>query len=70
MQVANEELRKLIGPSNLRLIAFENPSRVLRGEVLERIEKSEVVARAGKSRRWLFWKHDYRKRELPTILTK
>ena len=70
MQAANEELRKLIGPSNLRLIAFENPSRVLRGEVLERIEKSEVVGRVGKPRRWLFWKHDYRKRELPVSLTK
>jgi protein-tyrosine phosphatase len=50
-------IEELIGMRNLRLIASENPIRVLRNEALESMERQEIQAPFTKKRRWRFWRN-------------
>ena len=64
MQAAKDTLRDLIGPDNLRLLTFENPMKVLCGEVPRAIKKVDLAEKRKKARSWQFWKRK-NKRPVP-----
>ena len=57
MLSATESIEKLVGRDNLHIISRENPSRLLRDEALENMEKQEIEGAVTKKRRWGFWKN-------------
>jgi len=65
MTVAKDTLSDLIGPDNLQLIAFENPMKVLKGELPSAMMKTDLVGREKKARRWKFWKSNFRRQLSP-----
>jgi len=49
------ELERLIGSENLRILAKENPSRVLKNEALVPMRQKAIHETSGKIRPWLSW---------------
>ena len=53
---ATEKIEHLIGRRNLHIISRENPTRVLRNEALESMERLESRGTVTKKRGWRFWR--------------
>lgn len=49
------EVETLVGPQNLKLLAKDNPARVLRNKALVPMQQPEIQDRLGRKRRWLPW---------------
>jgi protein-tyrosine phosphatase len=50
LKTAEETLKNLIGPDNLRLIAHENPRRISRGEMPRPLHEADLAGRLSKAR--------------------
>ena len=61
LQAAKDMLRDLVGPDNLRLLALENPMKVLCGEVPSAMKKVDLAGSRKKERSWHFWKRKNKK---------
>jgi len=55
VSTAGKLLENLIGTDNLRLVAKENPERLLAGDPLAAMSRSGTSGKTSKNRRWLFF---------------
>ena len=65
IQVAAAKLRQIIGGDHLWRIVRENPQRLLRGEALQPMTKSEAAVKKKSKPGWYFWKIKIKRQQLP-----
>jgi len=57
LRAVDEILKNMIGPDNLRRLAFEDPRRISRGAMPRPLVKTDLTSRRRKARSWWFWKN-------------
>ncbi len=58
VKITSAKIEKLIGRKNLKIIARDNPIRVLRNETLRPMERQDVQAIVPRKQKWHFWKNN------------